>query len=1119
MPTITDKGIVQTIDIGRAVQPPLGEQIGKTQIQEYLSISDQAVADLTVGTTGSPFIIIQRVISGSVVGSWQWAMDSSNNLTLDRIAGTGIYVWNELGASVDYRFEGNTDTELLFLDGSEDRVGFSTTTPATLVDIQGALTVNGILSQDDTTNSTSGTSGSIHTDGGLGVLLDLAVGDDLLLVSSGAVINFNAGDVTLTHSAAKLTWGGDGAVEIDFNDHEMTNVDIDSGAIDGTTIGGASAAAGTFAGLTVSSGTITATGLSHTPGLNTSGVLVNIDGTLVEHGSGTHVRMSVVEIAVPTITTDSAAVTDAATLYIAGATGTSVSGTDNALWVDDGTSRFDGDVMVGDGITLDSSAAIIVVNGTDGFISSGSVGISEAGSSLYLSSAINLNVLLDNDNNASNTSFRVFHNTTTATGTPVFTVNEAGLIVVNGSTNANMAVGLTIYQLGNDNQVLAFNNADVTTGITTATNFIDVTTSDYAVWGKTDNDTGGLLTMSMGENAATSPIMLFESYGGTATTTKSTAGRSLVEFYVTEHTGSALDNIATDGNIFGIRARVGAADVSRWILDEDGDTWQAGAITTIGDLSLDGDLDFQGPQAITTSSGDLTLNPSGDVACGSNAFTGMGALSATSGAFSANITITKASTPALRLIDTTNNAEVRLEAGDTQGRVGTDTSHDFIIQTNDTTAITVDTSQDVTLVGDLTVSGTGPHAIGGATDGHIALFIRGAFTSDGGSNDSRGTVFNHDLTGFAGDTDRHSQVQIAGSITTQTASNDIAVITSLQVNEPNITDNLTGEITVAATVHIVSAPDEGEDNYALWVDAGAVQIDDTLTVGGAVGTGPLTVTGDAIITDQVTIGGAIEAGSIFNIEPGVAARDILTSVGTGLHIEADSQAINAAGNGETVAIGALAFLGIPTWTSVGTTFTISDAATLYIQGPPVDSTNVTHTREYALWVDNGNVKFDGDLTVDGTVSLSNNVTRVSGTTTDVGTAAATSETTLHTVTVPANAMGTNGGIRIIAKGKVTGTANTKLVKVKVGGVIIVGVTFSAGETGTFEAIFHGFNRNAANDQKWAGLAFENAVPQVLSLSDTTIDTTAAMDITVTGETADAADEITAELTVVELISD
>jgi len=70
-----------------------------------------------------------------------------------------------------------------------------------------------------------------------------------LFLASGSVVNWVAGDITLTHSAGKLTFGGDGAVELDFNNHEMTNIDVNSGAIDGAIIGAASAAAGSFAAI------------------------------------------------------------------------------------------------------------------------------------------------------------------------------------------------------------------------------------------------------------------------------------------------------------------------------------------------------------------------------------------------------------------------------------------------------------------------------------------------------------------------------------------------------------------------------------------------------------------------------------------------------------------------------------------------------------------------------------------------------------------------------------------------------------------------------------------------------------------------------------------------------
>lgn len=88
---------------------------------------------------------------------------------------------------------------------------------------------------------------------------DLKVSGASVLLDSDERIDFGVGDVTLTHATGKLTFGGDGAVELDFANHEMTNVDIDSGAIDGTTIGSASAAAATVTTLEAT-GLITATG-------------------------------------------------------------------------------------------------------------------------------------------------------------------------------------------------------------------------------------------------------------------------------------------------------------------------------------------------------------------------------------------------------------------------------------------------------------------------------------------------------------------------------------------------------------------------------------------------------------------------------------------------------------------------------------------------------------------------------------------------------------------------------------------------------------------------------------------------------------------------------------------
>ena len=63
-----------------------------------------------------------------------------------------------------------------------------------------ALTASGIIKTDDTTAATSTTDGSLQTDGGLSVVLDAVIGDDIIMLSDAAQIAFGVNsEITLAH--------------------------------------------------------------------------------------------------------------------------------------------------------------------------------------------------------------------------------------------------------------------------------------------------------------------------------------------------------------------------------------------------------------------------------------------------------------------------------------------------------------------------------------------------------------------------------------------------------------------------------------------------------------------------------------------------------------------------------------------------------------------------------------------------------------------------------------------------------------------------------------------------------------------------------------------------------
>jgi len=142
-------------------------------------------AQVGVLTTTATQVATGGITSGSNIVS---DTDSTDDLGTTSVRWANLFV-DGITATDQITATGFTGT----LDGI---LGSGTAAAASVT----TLTASGIIKTDDTTAATSTTDGSLQTDGGLSVVLDAVIGDDLLLLSDAAVLSFGANsEVTLTH--------------------------------------------------------------------------------------------------------------------------------------------------------------------------------------------------------------------------------------------------------------------------------------------------------------------------------------------------------------------------------------------------------------------------------------------------------------------------------------------------------------------------------------------------------------------------------------------------------------------------------------------------------------------------------------------------------------------------------------------------------------------------------------------------------------------------------------------------------------------------------------------------------------------------------------------------------
>ena len=133
-----------------------------------ITIADAANGDITLSANGTGEVNINKVdidagnIDDTTIGANSAASGAFTALTVDnlQIDNDIIYrssiaridiasaetVINNPGGDVDFRVEGDTNANLLFVDASTDRIGIGTSTPLSTLDVRGDVGVTGNLS-------------------------------------------------------------------------------------------------------------------------------------------------------------------------------------------------------------------------------------------------------------------------------------------------------------------------------------------------------------------------------------------------------------------------------------------------------------------------------------------------------------------------------------------------------------------------------------------------------------------------------------------------------------------------------------------------------------------------------------------------------------------------------------------------------------------------------------------------------------------------------------------------------------------------------------------------------------------------------------------------------------
>ena len=137
-------------------------------------------------------------------------------------------------------------------------------------------------------------------------------------------------------------------------------------------------------------------------------------------------------------------------------------------------------------------------------------------------------------------------------------INRFGAFI-NEATNAKQALGLTINQGANADEILAFKSSDVAHGITDYAE-----TDTYGTCTKVDGDTGGLLVTGYNEDERG---LVLAGRAVTDDTGKSTSANAYVQIYAQKKSGTAVTAPGADANLLAITSYGN----TRFVFDQEGE--------------------------------------------------------------------------------------------------------------------------------------------------------------------------------------------------------------------------------------------------------------------------------------------------------------------------------------------------------------------------------------------------------------------------------------------------------------------------------------------------------------------------------------------------------------------